>query len=243
MIVMKKNTLIIGITVIFAALGGSLVYLIHSNTKLQAALIENENQADKRLQALEEKLNPPSGTTSSPEEHQGTNPIRDQYGTNSNPIRDPSDPNPESQFMSEDELLKNYFAESPSLIMPGGGENPNPENVDASGPVLTSLPEILDLGQISKANGTVEARFELKNTGGSDLVIYYALSSCGCTVTPIKEAHTLKPNESLELPVTYDPNFYGPDYELGTIEKTVTIFSNYPAQPFYKVKFKANVIP
>ena len=45
------------------------------------------------------------------------------------------------------------------------------------------------------------------------------------------------------MEVTYDPNYYGPQYELGAIEKTITIISSDTSRSFYKVKLKANVTP
>ncbi len=131
--------------------------------------------------------------------------------------------------IDEADLLANLFAIPPAT------------EEATSGSSLLITPEIFDLGQISKADGIATATFDLKNNGIKPLTISYAFSSCGCTVAPLKDEKILQPGETFPLEVAYDPNYYGSKYDLGSIEKTVTVLSNYAAKPFYKVKLKANV--
>lgn len=235
---MPKNKIafIVIACIILIMIWAGIYFFYKSN--LQAAILENQVVSEERIAELEKKIEAMQGTDD------------DILGLSASPKAPVENdgvakniPAP-SQLMNEEDLLKNYFAETPTLIMPEDGtELKSKVGSDLTGPILSATPAIFDLGTISKKNGIVEANFELKNTGKSDLVINYALTSCGCTTAPLKEEKILKSGESLSLPVTYDPNFYGPEYELGPIEKTVTIFSNYSIQPFYKIKLKAVVTP
>lgn len=214
---MKKNfpLIIIILIGIFAA------YLMTSNASLKASITETQDADNDRIEELEKKLD----ALTQPQQ----DPVDIQV---SKAAETP-------QFMDEDALLDSFFAGNPSPIIT---EIDSSED-SKSGPVLTVDPEVFDLGTISKQDGLATATFNLLNEGGSDLTISYAFTSCGCTVAPLKEEKVLKPGESYPLDVSYDPNFYGPNFELGYIEKTVTILSNYSAKPFYKVKLKANVTP
>lgn len=138
-----------------------------------------------------------------------------------------------TQFMNEDELLANFFA------LPEAPKG-DPESTDH---YLVITPEIADLGTISKADGPVRTTFSIKNEGDATVTLTYAFASCGCTTASLKEKTELEPGASFPLEVSYDPNFYGANYELGEITKSITVFSNDPTKPFYKVSMKANVTP
>jgi len=103
-------------------------------------------------------------------------------------------------------------------------------------------PTVLDLGTIRQADGVVKGNFKITNTGGKELKIYSTFSSCGCTTVPLKNK-TIAPDETIDLAVEYDANYFKGYLGLGNIEKTITIISNDNSNPFYKVRLKANVIP
>jgi hypothetical protein len=225
---LKKNIFLIvtiGLLVITTAIAGKSLI---SNADLKAAITETHDSANERIEKLEKQLT----KFSQKAETETTIPKKDV------------------QMMSEEELLSDYFTETPTLIHSTEDEVSEIDNTDSSttaevttGPILEVMPEEFDLGTISKQGGVVKANYELKNAGNSDLKITYAFTSCGCTVAPLKEEVVLAPGESYDLEVDYDPNFYGAGYELGSVEKTITILSNYSKNSFYKIKLKANVTP
>ncbi len=238
---MKKDHLIIAaLALTLIGVGISTAYLARSNSKLQANLLEMQSDSEERIQALEEEIERSS------KEVEGASSLSLQELMAAVDNQDQEIENPETQtapqIISETDLLQNYFADTP-LVATTETEDQNPENEVVDGPVLKVEPEVFELGEISKQDGIATATFDLKNEGTSDLTITYAFTSCGCTLAPLDEEVTLKPGESYPLQVTYDPNFYGPNYELGEIEKNVTILSNYSRDSFKKVSIKANVIP
>lgn len=212
----QRNLFIIGLSVLVLLAAGAFAYQFRSNQILKTQLTEKQEEADSKISSLEEKL------------------ARLREGE--------AMVQPATEFMNEEDLLANFFESTPVMVTPGAEEDVDKNGIKA-GPSLLVTPETFDLGQISKAEGPAVATFELKNNGGKPLTISYAFSSCGCTVAPLKEEKILQPGETYPMEVSYDPNFYGPEFELGPIEKTVTILSNYNSRPFYKVKLIANVSP
>lgn len=161
-------------------------------------------------------------------------------------------------FEKELERLKKDLEESqenlPAAIAPDGIRvrdeagrtiSYEAEAEKAANPTLPQIsvePTTVDLGTISQTGGMAKSIFKITNTGGSDLMIYSSFSSCGCTTAPIKNK-TLTPNESVDLEVEYDPNYFTGLLGQGEIEKRITIVSNDPDDAFYKVYLKANVTP
>lgn len=241
----KKNPLL---AVVIALFSISLIIagqLLLSNNKLKADITQMQDDSEERIKKLEAKLD--QMLEEEEEEIQvSANGQKSQTIDGFDIQTIPTLAKQEGmELISEDELLENFFAEVPTLLHGGTSpdEAPQIEDEGVVGPVLEVSPSVFDLGEISKQDGLVTAKYELRNTGSSDLVISYAFTSCGCTVAPIKEPVTLAPGDSYPLEVSYDPNFYGPHYELGDIEKSITILSNYSTNPFYKVKLIANVKP
>lgn len=109
-------------------------------------------------------------------------------------------------------------------------------------PNLEVNPKTVNLGTISQADGVVKSNYNITNSGGSDLKIYSTFSSCGCTTVPLKNK-IIKAGESVDLEVAYDPNYFKGALGLGEIEKTITIISNDPINPFLKVNLIGVVIP
>lgn len=89
-------------------------------------------------------------------------------------------------------------------------------------PVMEFEKTLHDFGLIVKGE-RVAYKFKFENTGGADLIISDASSSCGCTV-PTYPRHPIKPGKSGEIEVEF--NSAGRD---GAQHKTVSILTN--AQP------------
>ena len=75
--------------------------------------------------------------------------------------------------------------------------------------------EVHDFGTISEGD-RVETEFIVKNIGDSDLMIYEAKGSCGCTV-PEPPKEPIKPGDSAPIKVSFDSK-----NKPGEQEKTVT---------------------
>ena len=95
--------------------------------------------------------------------------------------------------------------------------------------------EIHDFGTISEGD-RVETEFIIKNIGDSDLMIYEAKGSCGCTV-PEPPKEPIKPGDSAPIKVSFDSKG-----KPGAQEKTVTLKTN-TANGHEMFKIKANVTP
>ena len=100
-------------------------------------------------------------------------------------------------------------------------------------PVLVKEPE-LDLGKI-KGTEIQHFKITLVNTGTTPLVIEGISAPCGCTaVAPVRKS--LDPNESLEVPISFDPHgFWGP------LSRRVDIHTNDPSKPLLRWNFKSDI--
>ncbi|MBI3659634.1 DUF1573 domain-containing protein [Candidatus Acetothermia bacterium] len=127
-------------------------------------------------------------------------------------------------------------------------------------PVLSITPETQDLGTIDSSKGLVTTYYTVKNSGNGDLVINEMETSCMCTKASLvvndqegpsfgMRAHgglpkgwsaRLKPGESAQLKVTYDPNAHG--HYVGSVERMITVYSNDPKQPVKQVRFTGDQI-
>ena len=119
-----------------------------------------------------------------------------------------------------------------------------------------------NFGKIPASEGAVEAVFEVKNVGALPLLISGMETSCGCTTAKLKskdqESNTvespkfgmhnnptdwsisIEPGITVELAVTFDPNFHKNSF--GPVTRTISIFSNDPGKSEEKVTILANVI-
>lgn len=214
---MKKNLNMVILGSVLLVAIASIAYFQDANKNLQADLFKSQMESKEKIDQLETEIE-----NLKKEKNQAL------LSTNKNL--------PSSESITPK-------TEAPISLTPSPVADTETVADASNGPHLASTPETVDLGTISKKDGLATATFELKNTGSSDLTITYAFTSCGCTVAPIKDEKVLKPGEIFPMEVTYDPNYYGPQYELGAIEKTITIISNDSSRSFYKVKLKANVTP
>ncbi|MDQ3108406.1 MAG: DUF1573 domain-containing protein [Bacteroidota bacterium] len=101
-------------------------------------------------------------------------------------------------------------------------------------PVMKFETEVHDFGKISQGE-RVSYSFKFKNTGGSDLIIYEAHGSCGCTV-PQFPKDPVGPGEEEVINVEFNS-----EGKREMQEKTVTLTTN--CSPNTKViTIKANVV-
>ena len=91
---------------------------------------------------------------------------------------------------------------------------------DANAPEITFDFDTYDYGEVSDGE-VVEVDFNFKNTGNSDLIIFDASASCGCTVPEYPQNKNIKPGESSSLKVRFDTS-----NKPGKQIKTVTLTTN-----------------
>lgn len=126
-------------------------------------------------------------------------------------------------------------------------------------PMLTINPESKDLGDISQKDGLTNTLFEIKNEGQKDLVINKLETSCGCTSASVvyqgKEGPkftmpghgqenptdwqvTIKPGDSAQLKIYYDPTIHK-DLE-GSVIREIYVYSNDPIDFERKASIELN---
>ncbi|UYW00372.1 DUF1573 domain-containing protein [Flavobacterium agricola] len=86
-------------------------------------------------------------------------------------------------------------------------------------PVISFDKEVLDIGNLTMGQ-IGQGAIEITNTGKTDLVIYAAQGSCGCTVPEVPN-QPIKPGESYTMNVTFDSAG-----KPGLQQKTVTLATN-----------------
>lgn len=102
-----------------------------------------------------------------------------------------------------------------------------------SGPAIVVDKEVHDYGTIPfGGNGTCE--FKVTNTGTEPLILSKCKGSCGCTV-PTCEPNPIAPGASSNITVKYDTK------RPGTINKSVTIYSNAVNEPAKTVRIRGTV--
>ena len=131
------------------------------------------------------------------------------------------------------------------------------KNAPADSPKIDISLLDYDFGEVSQIAGVVSYSFPVRNTGGSDLVINNLLSSCSCTSAalvvngeegprfgmhnnPKNWSVTIKPGETADLKVYYDPNVHK-EFR-GSATREVTVFSNDPVDFEKSIKIKLNQV-
>ena len=90
-------------------------------------------------------------------------------------------------------------------------------------PRLAVLPLEYDLGKVKQSVGVVSRTFAVRNEGGQDAAISEVLTSCSCTTAEIGKK-IIKPGETADLKVIFDPNYHFEDE--GRFFRTATIKYN-----------------
>lgn len=91
---------------------------------------------------------------------------------------------------------------------------------DDNAPEITFDFDTYDYGEVVDGE-VVEVDFNFTNTGNSDLIIFNASASCGCTVPEYPQNENIKPGESSSLKVRFDTS-----NKPGKQMKTVTLTTN-----------------
>jgi hypothetical protein len=113
---------------------------------------------------------------------------------------------------------------------------PMTEEEKLKAPKLWIKNTVYDFGKISSGD-VVSTSFFLTNIGKTNLNIRKTKTSCGCTIPKLVTKDDLKPQESVELKVTF--NSLG---RRGNQIKSVIIYSNDPIKPIQKVTIKAKIM-
>ena len=81
----------------------------------------------------------------------------------------------------------------------------------------------------------VQHKYKFKNIGQGELIINSVKSSCGCTAALVSKKNLLT-NEAGEVEVKFNPGFY-----VGRVSKSVTVNSNDPENPKFKLTITGEV--
>lgn len=137
-------------------------------------------------------------------------------------------------------------------------KNQAPELTEDANAKLEVLGEAThDWGEIDINGGNASKDFQIKNTGTSDLFVTNFETSCMCTETqvmingeksPVFGMHsqsgwtgTIKPGETADILVVFDPLFHGPE-GTGPITRLVSFNSNDSDNKTVEFKLSGNVI-
>lgn len=101
--------------------------------------------------------------------------------------------------------------------------------------VLSCAQPAVSFGTIREADGLVEHKFLITNTGNAALLIISCEGSCGCTTAEWTQ-EPIAPGASGFVSVAYDPQ--GVD---GTFVKEINVISN-ATTPLFKLTVKGEVI-
>jgi hypothetical protein len=115
----------------------------------------------------------------------------------------------------------------------------------------------VDVGNVSLKEGKVETSLIIENAGRSDLIVDGLSTSCGCTTASVVNngqegpmfgasappeawSATIRPGETAELRIYYDPAVH--QDVRGPMMREVYVSSNDPVDPVVKVSIKLNQV-
>jgi mono/diheme cytochrome c family protein len=106
----------------------------------------------------------------------------------------------------------------------------------SSGPVIV-VEEGTDFsfGKVA-GDRAVEHVFTVRNDGNKPLVITRVMTSCGCTAA-MMESSVIDPGKTGRLRISFNPKG-----QKGAATRTVTVFSNDPANESFRIKVSVNVV-
>lgn len=103
-------------------------------------------------------------------------------------------------------------------------------------PQITFEKLLHDFGKVNEGDGAASYNFTFKNTGTSPLIIQDVKTTCGCT-TPEWSKQPIRQGESGFIKVSYDVKG-----RPGTIDKTITVYSNGRPSPV-SLRINGEVVP
>ncbi len=124
------------------------------------------------------------------------------------------------------------------LAIAGEGDTTNAvDKVEkpAEKPKISFEKQVYDFGKIF-GEDVVTYKFKFQNAGKGELIINSVKTSCGCTAA-LASKDKLLSNESGEIEVKFKPGKYA-----GKVSKTVTVNSNDPETPTYKLTISGDII-
>lgn len=130
----------------------------------------------------------------------------------------------------------------------------------AESPRIQVTPVQYDFGDVKAGSSAVSTVMEVGNVGKGSLIINSMDSSCGCTsasmivdgqegprfsmsshgTNPRDWSVTLKPGETAQLKVYYDPSVHRDSR--GPVTRYITLFTNDPINNLMKVRIEANQV-
>lgn len=129
---------------------------------------------------------------------------------------------PKKKFLVRANIVENF-------------ENLTPKE-KANPPVFAAITPIVDLGQVN-INSIHKVTFTVTNKGKSPLYIRKIFSSCGCTTTDFDYSKPIKKGKKATITVTYNTN-----YDIGKVEKQISLITNTPSQTLHNLVLKANIV-
>ncbi len=106
----------------------------------------------------------------------------------------------------------------------------------ANPPVFFAITPVVDLG-IVNIQTTHNATFTVTNKGKTPLYIRKISSSCGCATTDFDYSKPIKKGKKVNILVKYNTN-----YDIGNVEKQISLITNTPAQTSQTLILKANIV-
>lgn len=129
---------------------------------------------------------------------------------------------PKKKFLVRANIVENFENLTPK-------EKSNP-------PVFAAITPVVDLGQVN-IKSIHKVTFTVTNNGKSPLYIRKIFSSCGCTTTDFDYSKPIKKGKKVTITVTYNTN-----YDIGKVEKQISLITNTPSQTLHNLVLKANIV-
>lgn len=107
-------------------------------------------------------------------------------------------------------------------------------DVNIKKPKIVFDEETYDFGKVFIGEN-VQHKYKFKNVGQGELIINSVKSSCGCTAALVSKKNLLA-KEVGEVEVKFNPGFY-----VGKVSKSVTVNSNDPENPKFKLTITGEV--
>lgn len=129
---------------------------------------------------------------------------------------------PKKKFLVRANIVEDFEKRTPK-------EKANP-------PVFVALTPVIDIGQVN-IKSAHKVTFTITNKGKSPLYIRKIFSSCGCTTTDFDYSKPIKKGKKVDVVVTYSTN-----YDIGKVEKQISLITNTPEQTLHNLVLKANIV-
>ncbi len=141
----------------------------------------------------------------------------------------------------------------------GSGSGTALKDLSDSGLISAVSGTAYDWGDINIKGGEMKHSFTLKNEGSEDLILKSAVTSCMCTkaryrlpdnkISPSFGMHNnthswsapIKPGETFDMEVTFDPMAHGPT-ATGPIQRSIKLETSSKKNPIFELEVSGNVL-